>query len=388
MDTQCEQSFVGHSSSLKPPPTPTQVTLNKSSWMFERHCIYRGAVLHLVWWYKFSSVLYVSLSLDTAAWSVHLLPDCDVHQPSSSILFYSYFFALVQPYSHYKHHWFLGGVLLCLRGQGFKKFRKLNFFFFFLQQMAILQISSKQLFIKPTCWTRVFDVLVLLLVTRAPLMLISATWPAWFFAVADALLHFAMSRPLEMPPWRPSPWQPLCLWHQYHHSTANGRGRERMRVLTLWNPVVQFRCNVYNFSDCACQDERDDFWFSKQVKQSYMLLHECFSSQPLFFYCFCTLVFHRLDSLSWQEIMSTMCLMTTNPFAQVPPYDMNVLWPVRSKKWWLCCNLKQHLQKWSRLAWLGCISVSFLYQVVLAKVTLKSTHAGTVMSTMFFWLIF
>lgn len=69
----------------------------------------------------------------------------------------------------------------------------------------------------------------------------------------------------------PSPWQPLCLWHQYHHSTANGRGRERMRALTLWNPVVLFkrRCNLCNLGDYACQDERNDFWSNKQVKHSH-----------------------------------------------------------------------------------------------------------------------
>lgn len=37
------------------------------------------------------------------------------------------------------------------------------------------------------------------------------------------------------------------------------------------------------------------------------------------------LAFHRLDSLRWQEIMSAMCLMTTNSIAQVPTYDMNVV---------------------------------------------------------------
>lgn len=106
------------------------------------------------------------------------------------------------------------------------------------------------------------------------LILISTPWPAWFSDVVDALLHSAMSRPLEMPPWRPSPWQPLCLWHQYHHSTANGKGRGRMRALTLSNPVVQFRrrCNLCNLGDYACQDEHNDFWFNKQVKHSRTLL--------------------------------------------------------------------------------------------------------------------
>lgn len=102
------------------------------------------------------------------------------------------------------------------------------------------------------------------------LILISATWPAWFLAVPDDLLHFAMSRPLEMPPWHPSPWQPLCLWHQYHHSTANGRAREG--EWESWHsikPPVQFRrrCNLCNFGDCACQDEHDDFCFNKHVKR-------------------------------------------------------------------------------------------------------------------------
>lgn len=103
------------------------------------------------------------------------------------------------------------------------------------------------------------------------LILTSTPWPSWFLAIADALLHPAMSRPLEMSLWRPSPWQPLCLWHQYHHPTANGRGRERTRALTLWNPVVQFRRRC-NLGDYACQDENDDFWFNKHVKHSRTLL--------------------------------------------------------------------------------------------------------------------
>lgn len=51
------------------------------------------------------------------------------------------------------------------------------------------------------------------------LLILIATW------LAVALPHFATSHPLEMPQWRPSPWQPVCLWHQHHHFTTNGRGR-------------------------------------------------------------------------------------------------------------------------------------------------------------------
>lgn len=107
-----------------------------------------------------------------------------------------------------------------------------------------------------------------------PLILISSPWPAWILAVADALLHSAMSRPLEMPLWRPSPWQPLCLWHQYHHSTANGRGGERMRALTLRKSCREFRrrCNLCNLGGHACQERRSDFWFNVDMKHSRTLL--------------------------------------------------------------------------------------------------------------------
>lgn len=68
--------------------------------------------------------------------------------------------------------------------------------------------------------------------------------------------HTAMSRPLEMPPWRPSPWQPLCLWHQYQplHSQWE-RGRER----EPWHSEI-----------LLCNSEGDVIWVITPAKKSMM----------------------------------------------------------------------------------------------------------------------
>lgn len=119
-----------------------------------------------------------------------------------------------------------------------------------------------------------------------------------------------------------------------------GEGKERMRVLTHWNPVVQFRrrCNLCNFGDYACQDEHDDFWSNKQVKHSYTLLHQAlqlisvFIISALRMHFITALLLHvGLSHVGFTYFSGNKTLMSTNPFAQVPVYDMNVLWPVRKK---------------------------------------------------------
>lgn len=226
------------------------------------------------------------------------------------------------------------------------------------------------------------------------LILISTPWPAWFPDVADALLHSAMSRPLEMPPWRPSPWQPLCLWHQYHHSTANGKGRERMRALTLSNPVVQFRrrCNLCNLGDYARQDEHNDFWFNKQVKHS------------------CTLLLVALELISmfiiktWRMHLITELLLHVGSHVLHPHIFQEIDWLKRAQTpllkphytIWMCCGLwgektvtvmscKVTFAEVVRRLWLYLLEL-FLYQSILASVKLpsKSAHMRTVMSTTLF----
>lgn len=79
------------------------------------------------------------------------------------------------------------------------------------------------------------------------------------------------------------PWADLLKCHRGAHLHGNHTASdistntlqpmeagERMRGLTRWNPVVQFRrCNLCNFVDYAFQGEHEDFWFNKQVKHAF-----------------------------------------------------------------------------------------------------------------------